>query len=373
MQSKLVFLSAMLAFGSASFLSEQEGKHLEDGLELIPRVPKLNNQIRSPVPVQDILAYPNLPEELRKRAANTDQACFAITGDACEDAISFLSCTADTDSGECVLGARCVVTFEDCSPEVKLQARQDGGGSPFDPELYLRSPDDADTALSIELMQPAVAGSNAIDEYRLEARQDPKISEEIQAAMPAEVRDAMLNDPDAAESLAKEFSGGSKPRWYARLPASVTNYYATITPPPTMTGYAIKEATTNDPEKQSLDNWVASIQGYKDLIASVSRDAAAESDTARRLSRAASEKSKWASEERDGQLQTSAWEQSRLAGSMSRHAAAESSYAASASRSAYGKKAQTGQGSGAFTTDVRLALGSSIFGAVVCLGLAFGL
>ncbi|KIW31908.1 uncharacterized protein PV07_03496 [Cladophialophora immunda] len=372
MQSKAVFLAAILACGTASLFSDKGSKRVGDGLKLIPRDSKSNSQTRSPLPIQNILAFPNFPAELRKRAPNTDKGCFAISGEYCEDSINFLACAADADSGECVLGAQCVITFEDCLPEIELQARQDGGGSPFDPELYLRSPNNADSKFSIELKQPAMFGSNAVDEHHLQARQDARISDEIQAAMPAEVKDAMLNDPDAAESLANEFSGGSVPQWYARLPASVTNYYATITPPPTMTGYAINEPT-NDPERQSLDSWVASIQGYKDLIASVSRAAASESDSARRMSRAASEKSKWASEERDGQLQTSAWEQSRLAVSMSRHAAVESSYAASASRTAYGKNAQTGQGSGTTTSDVRLALGSSIVGAVVCLGLAFGL
>ncbi|KIX94425.1 uncharacterized protein Z520_09811 [Fonsecaea multimorphosa CBS 102226] len=355
MQNKVVFLSAILACGSASFLSDQNSKLVDDGLD--------NNQIRSPLFTQDILALPNLPDELRKRATDTD-LCFTINRDDCEDSmISFLACAADTNSGECVLGAECVITPKECLPEVKLQARQDGGGSPFDPELSQRSPDDVEPTLSI------LVDSNAVDEVPLETRQDARISDEIQAAIPAEVRNAMLNNPDAAESLANVFSGGSKPQWFARLPASVTNYYATITPPPTMTGYVIKD-TTNDPERQSLDNWVASVQYYKDLIASASLSAASESDYARRMSRAAEEKSKWASEEEDGQLQTSAWEQSRLAASASTHAAAESSYAASASRTVYGQKAQIGQGS---TADMQLAFGSSIVGAVVCLGLAFAL
>ncbi|KIW95154.1 uncharacterized protein Z519_03738 [Cladophialophora bantiana CBS 173.52] len=327
MQSKLVLLSAILACGSASLASENKDK-------------------RSPLPIQKILAMPNLPAELRKSATNTDKRCFTISGDNCGDTLEFPACAGDTNSAECVLNSKCVITLQDCLPEAKVQARQGGGGSPFDPELF--------------------------DEQRIEARQEPRISDEIQSAMPAEIRNAMLNDPNVAESLANEFSGSSVPQWYARLPASVTNYYATITPPPTMIGYAVK-APTDDPQRQSVDDWVASIQSYKNLIASLSRAASSESQSARRMSRAASEKSKWASEEMDGQLQTSAYEQSVLAASMSRDAALESSYAASASRTIYAKNVPTKQGGSASTSDTRLAFGLSIVAAVVCLGLAFAL
>ncbi|KAH0844692.1 hypothetical protein AYO21_01986 [Fonsecaea monophora] len=373
MPSKVVLLSAIVACGSAALLSEQRSQPVDNGVKVILGVPESSSQIRSPLPMQNILAFPNLPAELRKRATNTDKGCFTVMGDTCEDPFGFFACAADANSGECILSARCTINFEDClSEETSLQSRQDGGGSPFDPELNLRSSDETDSSVNAELVERGEIRSNAVDKNHLEAREDARISDEIQAAVPAEVKDAMLNDANAAESLANEFTSGSVPQWFAQLPASVTNYYATITPPPTMIAYALRDATI-DPERQSVENWIASIQSYKELIASVSRAASSESDSARRLSKAASEKSKWASEERDGLLQTSAWEQSRLALSMSSHAAVESSYAASASRTVYDRKAEDGEGNGAYTGDARLALGSSIVGAVVCLGLAFGL
>lgn len=203
----------------------------------------------------------------------------------------------------------------------------------------------------------------------LEARDSQEISEVIEAAMPAEVKKALVDDPNAAESLAKEFSGTSVPEWYAKMPASVTNYYATITPPPTMTGYAAAVSAPGVGDTDSaLRDWVSKVKSYESNIQSVvaakSKSAASESKEASSLSVKASSMSKDANQRSDQALVTKAYDESNLAVAKSHQASVQSSLAASASLAVFGN------GSPASASDTTLALMSSVVGAAVCLGFA---
>ena len=189
--------------------------------------------------------------------------------------------------------------------------------------------------------------------------------------MPADVKQAMLNDPQAAESLAEEFSGTSVPEWYAKLPASVIDYYATITAPPTMVVDAVHSPVDDAiSDVRSLENSVGS-----DLSA-MSLSASSESVEASRWSKEASSNSKVASKHSDSQLAASASQLSLLAVTQSVDASSQSVYAASASRALFkdldDEEVQaTGVPSSAGA--MNLALGSSVVGAVLTLVFALAL
>ncbi|KIW67152.1 hypothetical protein PV04_06424 [Phialophora macrospora] len=250
-------------------------------------------------------------------------------------------------------------------------ARQDGGGSPFDDELDARSPhirspthSAAGPAVKLELKDGG--------EHQVDGRDAPKINELIHAIIPGHVKRAILDDPKAAEVLAKELSGTNVPRWYARLAETVTNYDATITPPPTL--------TVRGPQQEIVDYWIASLLSYKSMISSQLSDmvllASSESREASRLSSEASSKSTYATHYTDTNLATSAWSESTKAATMSYEASSISSFAASASRavfSALDDEDEQSRASSSSSKDMTLVLGSSIVGAVVCLGFAIAL
>jgi hypothetical protein len=325
MQTKTFLLSAILALSTASLASEYEHKdrRQNDNFGSVPHKPRTN--VASPISVQKLLAVPQMAAQLAKKEAEPE-------------AIFTLSSRIDQET---------------------IQVRQAGGGSPFDNDLDVSSP------AKLELKDH--------DEYHIVARAPSKISEVIESAIPADVKKALINDPKAAESLAKEFSGKSVPQWYAKLPASVTNYYSTITTPPTMTGYVSK-----GPAQDKVDDWISNVQSYSARLASqisaMSSVAASESREAKRLSKEASSRSSWATHHSDKQVQTSAWSEAKKAATMSYAASSLSSYAASASRAVFSPhKDDKKTSQGASTTDMTLALGSSIVGAVLCLGFAIAL
>jgi hypothetical protein len=216
-------------------------------------------------------------------------------------------------------------------------ARQEGGGSPFDDELDARSPhvrsptySAAGPAVKLELKDDG--------EHQVEERDAPKINELIHAAIPDSVKRAILDDP-------------------------------TITPPPTM--------TIQGPE-EIVDYWISSLLSYQSMISSRLSElvsmASSESREASRLSSEASSKSTYATHETDSQLLTSAWSESNQAATMSYEASSISSFAASASQAVFSAFDDEDEQNGASSsTDMTLVLGSSIVGAVVCLGFAIAL
>jgi hypothetical protein len=309
MQTKTLLLSAIMALASASLASEHEHENRNDNLGDVPLLAQsTNDNVQGTFPDQKLLSIP--------------------------------------------------------APV----ARQEGGGSPFDDELDARSPhvrsptySAAGPAVKLELKDDG--------EHQVEERDAPKINELIHAAIPDSVKRAILDDPKAAEFLAKELSGTNVPRWYAKLADSVTNYDATITPPPTM--------TVQGPE-EIVDYWISSLLSYQSMISSRLSElvslASSESREASRLSSEASSKSTYATHETDSQLLTSAWSESNQAATMSYEASSISSFAASASQAVFSAFDDEDEQNGASSsTDMTLVLGSSIVGAVVCLGFAIAL
>ncbi|EXJ58616.1 hypothetical protein A1O7_06043 [Cladophialophora yegresii CBS 114405] len=236
-------------------------------------------------------------------------------------------------------------------------ARQDTG-SPFDDELEARSPH----APSAVTPQSEDDGAHQVD-----ARALPGLSDLVH--VPDYVKRAILDDPRAAELLAKELSGTNVPQWYAKLDEGATNYDATITPPPTMSIQA--------PEQEIVDYWISSISMYQSMISAQLDEmvllASSESREASRLSDSASSLSTYATGITDSQLETSAFALSNQAVTMSSEAASIFSFAASASEAVFTSVDDEDEQSGASSTDMTLALGSSIVGAVVCLVFAIAL
>ncbi|OCT51603.1 hypothetical protein CLCR_08896 [Cladophialophora carrionii] len=311
MQSKTFLVSALVVLASVSLASEHEHENRDSHNDNFGDVPLLaqsnNDNVEGPLPVQKLLSFP--------------------------------------------------------APV----ARQDAG-SPFDDGLEARSPHAPGPAHSAA--EPA-AKSQVEDEgaHQVDAQALPEIGESIHFAAPDSVKRALLDDPRAAELLAKESSGTDVPQWYARLDEDATDYDATITPPPTM--------TIQGPQQEIVDYWISSILMYKSMISSQLDEmillASSESREASRLSSEASSLSTYATYHTDSQLQTSAWSQSNQAATMSYEASSISSFAASASEAVFTAADDEDEQSAASSTDMTLALGSSILGAVVCLGLAIAL
>ncbi|KAJ9606997.1 hypothetical protein H2200_009008 [Cladophialophora chaetospira] len=356
MQTKTLFISAVFAFASASTASEHEHELRSPQNDNFGHVPSNARntvaKVHGPISAQELLKVPQLAAQLAKRASSF---CITTSSPDCENFLTdFYAC----QSQQCVesLYAKCPITIsEECPGEDASQIST------------VAQPDQSSLGVAAEPAgQLEVKDDN---EHHVVARAGSKISEAIESAMPANVKNALINDPKAAASLDKEFSGTKVPQWYAKLPASVTNYYATITSPPAMTSSVAK-----GPEQEKVDDWVAKVQSYKSKLApelsAMSKAAVSESREAKRLSEAASKNSKAASKNHNDRLQTTAWSEAKKAATMSHDASTKSAYAAAASRAVFpsGKKHN-----GASNTDKSLALGLSIAGAVVCLGFAVAL
>ena len=373
MQTKTLFLSLVLALAFASVASEHE---LEDRSpqndnfgNVPPTAQTVDRVVQRRFSAQQLLDIPRLATQLGKRddSSESDNICLTTFDASCEGFwTEYNACRAeehciDSLFNRCpVLVGACPLILNDAAKEDNQEeetqkvARQDGTGA--------RSPIDLNPpAGKLELRYD--------DKHRVVRQAASKISDVIQTAMPDNVKNALIDDPGAAESLDNEFSGTIMPEWYANLPASVTEYYLTITSPPTMTG--IQAGTTSqDPEQNEVENWISSVHSYEDKIAAelsaMSSMAASESAEAKQLSKLAATNSKEASKKKIDSLKTTALSQSTEAATMSFDASTLSAYAASASRAVF-------QDNGASKSDMQVAFVSSIFCAVVCLGLAVAL
>lgn len=317
-----------------------------------------------------------MKSELSKRAIDLERICIMAEGKACTDPSAFIECISALATygplAQEKCNKDCTIRIVDC-PEVSLQSDGSGGGSPFDGSVLARSPTHPEASYSTVAAPSAKLELKDDSKPHITARAPGQISEQVRAAIPGSVREAMLNDPNAAQSLANEFSGNSFPQWYAKLPSTVKNYYATITSPPTMSEIATQKAIMQrlqDP-KPLLDAWVASIRAYKSQISTFSAEAAQHSREAKQLSKAARSKSIQASIDQNGGLATSALRQSVTASVWSSVAASESRLAVTASRAV--DRVDDRIEASASSGDVKLAFYSSMFGAVACLLLAIGL
>lgn len=85
----------------------------------------------------------------------------------------------------------------------------------------------------------------------------------LSSAIPVSIQKAMLNDPNAAKSLAQEFSGNNEPDWYRHLPKEVKNYFANEEQPPMMTGIYKLGCSPTEASSMSLLAVSASNQAAK--------------------------------------------------------------------------------------------------------------
>lgn len=390
MQIKPLFFSAVVAFPSASMALEHEHQDRSpqnDNFGQVPSSTRRTTAVLGPLPAQELLIIPQIATELVKRGQ--DMTCVATV---CAETLLADLTTCGTDYA-CVgaIDSVCPVEIVECPSNVA--ARQSGGGSPFDNDLQAQSsPVDSSDFHSInegdtssDTAEPsysiAAAPTGQLeqkdDDHEVVARAGTKISEIVQSAMPADVKKALVSDPKVVDSLANAFSGTKVPQWYAKLPASVTNYYATITTPPTMTGTVsgtMTSTASKAPGQNNVDDWVAKISSYKSALrpelSAMSAKAVSESREAKRLNQLAVSASKVATKNKNGALMTTAWSEYKKAATMSHDTSSLSAHASQASAAVFSKKKHN---AGAPLTDKRWALGSSVVGAVVCVGIVVAL
>ena len=391
MQGKALLSSALLASAYASPVSERLTKPIstpnpEDGglygPYLVPngdyvmpvygpyQIPEkitpeelmatLRKRSRKPfLPQQIPILFADLGGDLAEKSENTHReicVTYPEPSEACPK-MSFFPNLADP----------CSVEITDCPPEA-LEARtyQGGGGSPFDPE----------PTFSIQTITPIKLELKDETALHLITREPGEISDAVQKAMPPSVREALLIDPNAAQSLASEFSDNKKsvPQWYAKMPSSVQDYYATTTPPPQMKVHQpenSKDAKNLEDVDEVIDDWISSIKVYKSQIRALSEDASSQSLGAAKLAESANLHSQEASRLKDQALATQACLESITAASWFAEASSESLAAYSASRAVYGIEDELGADAGAWSLRTRKAvLISAIMAPLACFAMA---
>jgi hypothetical protein len=346
------------------------------------------------VPIEQVVLDPGARLQLQKRA-ETGQMCVAAAGEICgdltdlssEDMLMLAHWAAEaTDSSDWYwLTQDCPVGLVECAANPQVSER-DGGGSPFDEEPGLvpfPGPLPFPPYVSKRSAEPnfSIATAPAIKvELRTEAtnhimaREQEDISEEVESAMPASVKSALLNDPDAAESLAKEFSATTAaPQWYANMPGEVKNYYATVSSPAMMSAVAATTITVTTEPNHLVEDWISSIKSYQSEISSLSEDAASHSRHASALSNVAHSHSTHAAKIRSSALAATARMESISAVSESQFAVAESTSASVASKAVHGMEEAIDRNDSvglASSLDTKMALVFSSVGAGACLALA---
>ncbi|EXJ85269.1 hypothetical protein A1O3_05944 [Capronia epimyces CBS 606.96] len=380
MHSKPLFFSAILAEISLSLATERADGSSVNAVDCNPLTSAAcltGGAIHGPFPLQQVLAYPNVRAGVLERTAEAEPVCFISNTQACDDVQAFAHClTVPTSAGEtCILNPGCTIRLIEC-PSDALPFKETAGEPPLYPDPSPRDPK------STSSFAPAPSPKLELKDQMPElfgASRSKSIAEEVDAAMPDSVKEAVLNQDSeiAAQALAKELSGNPLPQWYENMPASVKNYYATITTPPMMSVMATDEPTVSannhrivrrsDP---TVDAWVSSIKSYESQISALSMAARSHSRNAKALSIDARSNSRRATSEGNTELQTTASLQSVMAQSLSQQAVSESRVAQSASKAAYAVTDKPSTASAAIARYANVAWYSGTLGAVACLLMA---